>query len=348
MQSFSPNSLRSRIDALLSSLRRRILPNSVGAYAFALLCVGTASGLEFALFRLDDDISPMGSYYPAVLFAALVGGIGPGVLAATLGSLIAWWAVMPPQFSFAILQYSDKMTLVVYALASMLMVWGADYFRRLSKRLEDEEAFRKLAIRELAHRLKNKIATIQAIISIQLRQHPQIRDDLLGRLMALAATDELIEHAQGQGAHILDIARAELSPYVDSRCTIQGVNVPLPPKYALTVALLVHELATNSAKYGALSAVEGRVSVRSSVSGAVLSVEWNESNGPTVTRPTRQGFGLRLFQRALDQFDGHVDVGFEATGLICRMSMPLPEGSAAATRGIGGTEVLTAQLPVQH
>jgi two-component sensor histidine kinase len=297
--------------------------------------------LEFALLRLDDDISLMGSYYPAVLFAALVGGIGPGVLAATLGGLISLWAIMPPKFSFAIFEYGDKITLAAFAPASILMIWGADYFRRLSKRLEDEETFRKLAVQELSHRLKNKVATIQALISIQLRKYPQIRDDLLGRLVALAATDELIEDAQGQGAHVLDIVRAELGPYLASRSTIQGVNVLLPPKYALTIALLVHELATNSAKYGALSAIEGRVSVRSSVSGVVLSIEWNESNGPTVTAPTRQGFGLRLLHRALDQFGGHVDLRFEPTGLICGMSMPLSEGSAAASE-IAGTRVLTA------
>lgn len=230
MRSFSPNNLRSRIDVALSGLHRRILPNSVQAYAFALLCVAIATGLEFALLRFDDNISSMGSYYPAALFAALIGGIGPGVMAATLGGLIGWWAIMPPQLSFSIFQYGDKITLVAYVLGSTFMVWGADYFRRLLKRLEDEEAFRKLAVQELAHRLKNKIATIQAVISIQLREHQQIRDDLLGRLMALAATDELIEDAQGQGAHVLDIARAELGPYVVSRSTIQGVNVLLPPK----------------------------------------------------------------------------------------------------------------------
>lgn len=346
MQSIDPNNLRPRIDVALSRLHRRILPNSAQAYAFALLCVAAATGVEFALLRLDGDISPMGSYYPAVLFAALVGGIGPGVLAAALGGLIGWWAVMPPQFSFTIFQYGDKITLIAYALACMLMVWGADYFRRLSKRLEDEEAFRKLAVRELSHRLKNKIATIQAIISIQLREHPQIRNDLLARLMALASTDDLIMEAQGQGAHVFDIVRAELGPYVASRSTIQGVNAPLPPKQAVTIALLVHELATNSAKYGALSAVEGRVSVRSSVSLAVLSIEWTESNGPTVTPPTRQGFGLRLLQRALDQFGGHVEVRFEPTGLICRMSVPLSEANVAAFP-IGATEVLAAQSPVQ-
>lgn len=110
----------------------------------------------------------------------------------------------------------------------------------------------------------------------------------------------------------------------------------------------MHELATNSAKYGALSAVEGRVSVRSSVTGEILSVEWNESNGPIVTAPTRQGFGLRLLQRALDQLGGHVELRFEPTGLICGMSMPLSEASAAAALETVDPQVLTAQSPIRR
>jgi two-component sensor histidine kinase len=85
----------------------------------------------------------------------------------------------------------------------------ADYFRRLSKRLEDEERLREIAVQQLAHRLKNKIATIQAIISVQLRDNPQVRNGILDRLNALTATDSLIENANGHGAYIRDIASTE-------------------------------------------------------------------------------------------------------------------------------------------
>ena len=119
---------------------------------------------------------------------------------------------------------------------------------------------RQLAVQELAHRLKNKIATIQAIISVQLRDQPQVRSDILERLGALTATDHLIEEANGRGAFVRAIAETELGPYVASRVAIRGPNVLLPPKYALTVALLIDELATNSAKYGSLSMPDGRVS----------------------------------------------------------------------------------------
>jgi two-component sensor histidine kinase len=155
-------------------------------------------------------------------------------------------------------------------------------------------------VRELAHRLKNKIATIQAIISVQLRDQPQLRTDILARLQALTATDQLIEDANGRGAFTRDIAETELGPYVASRVSIDGANVLLPPKYALTVALLVHELATNSAKYGSLSMPDGCVALRSNMSGEVLRLEWRETGGPPVTPPTTRGFGLRLLSRALE------------------------------------------------
>jgi two-component sensor histidine kinase len=112
---------------------------------------------------------------------------------------------------------------------------------------------------------------------------------------------------------------------------------------AVTMALLVHELATNSAKYGALSAPEGRVSVRWSLSGGVLNVEWQESGGPAVKAPTHRGFGMRLLTGALDRFGGIVETNFEPTGLVCKMRLKLPEDDRiAAEDGSGADERLSA------
>lgn len=111
-------------------------------------------------------------------------------------------------------------------------IWAADHYRRLTKRLEDEENFRKLAVEELAHRLKNKLATIQSIISFQLRDEPQTRDAILSRLSALSATDDLIMAAQGRGARIRDVLSAELRPYGASRISI-GSELSSFPKAGL-------------------------------------------------------------------------------------------------------------------
>jgi two-component sensor histidine kinase len=333
MQIFGRQELRPLVDAALSKLRERISPNSLEAYAFAFACLTLAALLEFWLLSIDQEISPLETFYPAVLFAALIGGVGPGVMAAVISGLVTWWALMPPRYTLFLAEYSDKVTLVIYAFASVLIIWGADYFRSLSKRLEDEERFRKLAVEELAHRLRNKMATIQAIIAVQLRDNKKIRDDILDRLMALSVTDELIEQAHEEGACLHDIAAAELGPYAASRVTIAGANVLLPPKQALTMALLVHELATNSAKYGALSTPDGRLSVISSLSHAVLHIEWRESDGPVVSQPLRRGFGLRLLERALEQFQGRVETRFEPTGLICKMSLRLTHESKVGANG---------------
>jgi two-component sensor histidine kinase len=85
----------------------------------------------------------------------------------------------------------------------------------------------------------------------------------------------------------------------------------------MTMALLVHELATNAAKYGALSVATGRVAIRWSLCDTRLDLEWRESDGPIITAPTGRGFGMRLLSRALDQFGGTVETTFEPTGLIC-------------------------------
>ena len=206
----------------------------------------------------------------------------------------------------------------------LLIVWASDHYRRLTKRLQDEETFRKLAVDELAHRLKNKLATIQAIVSFRLREHPHVREEIAGALTALTATDDLITAAQGQGAHIRDILSTELAPYDVSRISMDGPECMLSPKLALTMALLVHELATNSAKYGALSSAAGKLSLDWTLSDMRLSLDWRESGGPTVSPPTHSGFGTRLFLRALEQFSGRVDATFAPSGLVCKMSVVLP------------------------
>jgi two-component sensor histidine kinase len=329
-------------DAALASLRKHIPYGSVQAYAFALLCTCGATLFEVWLLWLDPKASPLSGYYPAVALTALLAGIAPGALVAIAGVLIAWWGFMAPVYSFSLERRGDVITLITFAVLSLLIIYAADYFRRLAKRLEDAEHLRQLAVRELAHRLKNKIATIQAIISVQLRDQPQVRTDILARLQALSATDQLIEDANGRGAFTRDIAETELGPYGASRVSIDGPNVLLPPKYALTIALLVHELATNSAKYGSLSMPDGRVVLRSSLSDEVLRIEWQESGGPFVRSPAAQGFGLRLLSRALEQFGGGTEMRFEPSGLVCRIKLKLPADVKPGSLGHDGDHTLPA------
>jgi len=109
------------------------------------------------------------------------------------------------------------------------------------------------------------------------------------------------------------------------------------------MALLFHELATNAAKYGALSLSSGKISAKWSHSDAVLQIEWRESDGPIVSRPTRSGFGTRLFLRSLEQFDGKVEAAFEPTGLVCTLRIPLTDSPASLLAGPGHPSHLATQ-----
>jgi two-component sensor histidine kinase len=198
-------------------------------------------------------------------------------------------------------------------------------------------------LKKLAHRLKNKVATIQSIVSLRLRDDPQTRDEIVNCLGSLRATDDLIIAAQGKGARIADILSTELRPYDVARISVEEPEILLSPKLALTMALLFHELATNAAKYGALSHSVGKISVRWSHSDPWLNLEWRESEGPSVTVPNHRGFGTRLFLRALEQFGGNMKAIFASTG-TCLQIERSPFGTHPKycssrfrrTRGVGG------------
>jgi two-component sensor histidine kinase len=300
--------------------RWRLEPGSTEAYAFAVSCVAIASLMRWGLGLISDDVLPFPTFYPAVLFAALIGGLYAGMLAATLGGLIGW-AFMLPHYVFLPLTLGRSISLATYLIASITIILGAEHYRRLLTRLEAEEELRKLVVDELAHRLKNKIATIQAIISSRLRDNPQARDAILGLLASLSATDDLIMSTQGEGAYLKDILKAEVGPYDSSRISMQGPDVLLPPKLAMTMALVVHELTTNAAKYGALATPTGRLDIAWSLSAREMTFRWQESGGPAISLSGYEGFGTRLLPRALAPFGGNVKTKFEPAGLICEMSV---------------------------
>ena len=308
--------------------RKRIPAGSVQAYAIAISFVATAAVVRLVIGLQIDNVVPFTTFYPAVLLGALICGVGPGLFAALCGGVIGWWAFIDPPMNWFRSSPGEQISLIAYFVTSLIIVWTGDHYRNLTKRLEDAEKFRELAVAELAHRLKNKVATIQSIVTLRLREDPQTRDEILHCFGSLRATDDLIVAAQGKGARIGDILSAELRPYSGARTFVEGPQILLPPKLALTMALLFHELATNAAKYGALSCSIGKISVRWSHSDGQVKLEWRESEGPPVEPPNHRGFGTRLFLRALEQFGGNAEAIFAPTGLVCRLTVPLPEEDA--------------------
>ncbi|QNE32938.1 PAS domain-containing protein [Sphingomonas sp. NBWT7] len=171
------------------------------------------------------------------------------------------------------------------------------------------EEHRAVLARELTHRVKNTLATVNAVVSQTLRDAASIEDaaaTISGRIASLGAAQELLIQDEVEGAAIGDIVEKALLPFRDrdgARFAIDGPAVRLSPEITLALAMALHELATNAVKYGALSVPEGRVaiewSIRRKEGGRRLFLCWGEHDGPPVTPPTRTGFGTRMIERVL-------------------------------------------------
>jgi two-component sensor histidine kinase len=192
-----------------------------------------------------------------------------------------------------------------------------------------------LLIRELHHRVKNTLATVQAIVGSTARSTSSIDEfyqSFVGRIVSLARTHNLLTEDYWQKASLGDLIRTELGPYDDEaqkRVFISGPPVELPSEAAVPIGMAIHELTTNAAKHGALSTFGGKVDVHWSVEERegrpTLNFAWLERDGPPVTTPSRQGFGSRLLQRVLTtQLNAEVSIDFREDGLRFTMIMPVP------------------------
>jgi PAS domain S-box-containing protein len=192
------------------------------------------------------------------------------------------------------------------------------------------EAHRQLLVNELNHRVKNTLATIQSIASQSLRNagvDQAVRGAFEGRLMAIAATHNVLTDENWSAASLRQIIDGSVTPYRANpgQLTISGEDLRVSPKPAVVMALAFHELAINALKYGALSVAGGHVDIHWSVDGGDrLNIDWTELGGPTVRPPERRGFGSRIVELALPgELGGQVDVDYRAEGLHCRISSPL-------------------------
>lgn len=183
-----------------------------------------------------------------------------------------------------------------------------------------------LLIRELHHRVKNTLATVQAVVGATARSALSIDDfyqAFVGRIISLANTHSLLTEAVWQTASLREILEKELRPYNDvrgERIALNGPAVELPSDAAVPIGMAIHELTTNAAKYGALSVPRGKVAVsweaEPAEDGMRLRLVWEERGGPEVSAPTRQGFGSRLLHRVLaTQLNAKVDMDFRSDGL---------------------------------
>ena len=198
------------------------------------------------------------------------------------------------------------------------------------KRAEERQ---RLLLNELNHRVKNTLATVQSIATQTLRNTQDtktFRDSFEARLLALSQTHNLLTEQNWESASLREIVDAELEAFAGrERLDFDYArDLRLNPKATVAIGMAVHELATNAAKYGALSTPEGRVTVAWSVdppqAPTRLLLTWTERDGPSVTPPTRRGFGARLLERGLaGELSGVVRLAYDQSGLVCAMTLTL-------------------------
>ncbi|RQH13675.1 HWE histidine kinase domain-containing protein [Bradyrhizobium sp. RP6] len=201
------------------------------------------------------------------------------------------------------------------------------------KRAEERQ---NLLAREVDHRAKNALALAQSIV--RLTRADEVKDyvnAVEGRINALARVHTILSLSSWQGAELSRLIDEELAPYsLGDQIRLEGPEVQLLPATAQTLALALHELFTNSAKYGALSTRSGRLAIDWQVEDELLTLSWEESGGPLVMTPKSRGFGTRSLLASVEsQLGGQAQFDWRAEGLLCRLEVPLTRKTATAGLG---------------
>jgi two-component sensor histidine kinase len=197
----------------------------------------------------------------------------------------------------------------------------------LTERKATEERL-GLLMREVDHRANNLMAVIQGAVTLSRSDDPgELRQIIIGRVEALARAHQLLAESRWRGADLRRLVEEELRPFAlgdEARVRVEGPPLPLSPAAAQGVAMALHELATNAAKHGALSAPGGHVAVAWKVDDERLRICWSEAGGPPVNTPTKAGFGGTVLQRALSgSVGGRTQLHWRAQGLVCELELPL-------------------------
>ncbi|RIX99528.1 PAS domain-containing protein [Aureimonas flava] len=248
----------------------------------------------------------------------------------TTGRQAGFDAIQTRSFLDLPISFDGRLYAVVFAHSRTLHAWTdgerqfveqvGDRVRVALARQRMEDAQRVLT-QEMAHRMKNTLAMVQAIATQTLRQARTMdegREAITSRLAALARAQDIMTRTNFAEADVREVADAAIAPHrlAGERITLAGPPVELSAQRALGLSLAIHELATNAAKYGALSNETGRVDMVWNAAGGAFVFRWIESGGPAVTPPTRRGFGSKLIERIVaSYFDGEGRIDFDPAGI---------------------------------
>jgi PAS domain S-box-containing protein len=188
----------------------------------------------------------------------------------------------------------------------------------------------RLLMNELNHRVKNTLATVQALAWQTFKgTDADAFERFSGRLTILSKAHDVLTNTAWHTASIREIVGSAVEPFEPERFEMDGPDCNVHPKAAISLAMVLHELGTNAVKYGSLSEPAGKVRLqwtcKATPDGTDLALTWEETGGPEVTPPSHRGFGMRLIERQLGlEFGGKAELDFRKSGLVCRMRLSMP------------------------
>jgi two-component sensor histidine kinase len=300
-------------------------------------------GVNFA--RVPNPQSTIGQRASASLYAemfrkpeatfATVSLEGVPLITSLARSSLTGWTVAAGIAESSLVAPLWRSLAITSLIGGILLLIGLAFAVRMATAIARGEMLHDLLIDELNHRVKNTLAILQSIATQTFRSASRAeREKFEGRLGALAEAHNLLSQEKWQGSELQDVIARVLKPYLlnnPERVRMFGPKVPLSPRLAVILSMIVHEIATNAAKYGALSNDTGTVTLDWEVleesDGRKLRMIWTEAGGPHVSAPVQRGFGSRLIERsARDQLGGEATVDFLPRGVVYTVTSALEQG----------------------
>ena len=279
---------------------------------------------------LPSNVLPFFLLVIAICLVTVAAGLVGGLTTMIAGGLLTWYYLLDPGGTWRV-DGAGFYALLGYSLVGLVILATSQLYRRSEQKRQAaalahanrDAQHQRLFAREMAHRLKNAMAIVQAMAGQTFRDDTPELGKFTGRLKALADAHGLLnEHVKQPTASVDEVVETAIEPFRDraDRFRFAGPAVPLPDQQVVSLTLALHELGTNAVKYGALGDDRGWVSIDWALEAGIgLRLEWKEHDGPAVEAPSTRGFGSRLLSRAAMG----AAVEYEKDGLRCVITIVL-------------------------
>ena len=293
-----------------------------GEYAVAAALLAVAMACRFALDQVLPGRLPFITFFPAIIATAYLCSFRTSILVLLISTILGAYSFSPPIEQGALYR---ALAGGVFLLVGGVMIYLVNELKTAREQSLRHEEQLELINRELKHRLKN-LFTISASICTQTIKSGAPPDEMAravtGRIHAIASAQDTLSVTSSVGADVASLSKTMLSNLAPGpdKLVLSGPPTVLPPDVTTPFALVLHELGTNSLKYGAWSD-NGRVEASWAAADGMLTFNWQEMDGPHVAPPIREGLGSGLIKRGLPS--AKVEQDFKPDGLRCRIELPL-------------------------